>query len=413
MFGLMALANVLMIGLYLFSDLGLRQSIVQSQRGHDPIFLNTVWTVQIIRGGVIWLLALGLSLALYLMNLMHWMHQGSVYAEPVLPYIVAVLSFNFFIGGFESTKLATASRNMALKRYTLIEIASQIAGIVFMLVWAWIDRSIWALALGSLVSGVLKVTLSHTAMPGGNNRLHWDPEAFHEIFHFGKWIFLTSILGFLAMNGDRLMLGDLVDAKTLGMYAIAFFMFGAIQDVISKVMSNVAFPALSEVVRDRPAALKQTYYKFRIPADVVSLLAVGFFFAAGDLIIKMLYDNRYLPASHMLQILSVGLFMVRYGLVGQCFMAMGKPKFMVPIITINMVVLYVLMPIAFAWYGLNGALWVIGAGGIVALPLIFYFKIKYNFFDLARELVFLPLLPLGYALGWLLQRLVRVVGWAI
>jgi hypothetical protein len=34
----------------MFSDFGLNASIIRSSRGDDPVFLQTAWTVQILRG---------------------------------------------------------------------------------------------------------------------------------------------------------------------------------------------------------------------------------------------------------------------------------------------------------------------------------------------------------------------------
>ena len=66
-FGLMAVVVVLMVALALFSDLGINRSVIQSPRGHEPAFLDTAWSVQVLRGaamaGVSLLLALGLALA--------------------------------------------------------------------------------------------------------------------------------------------------------------------------------------------------------------------------------------------------------------------------------------------------------------------------------------------------------------
>src|SRR5436189_4716665 len=55
--GIMALLNVVMQGLQMLSDTGIGVCIVQSMRGDDPIFLRTAWTIQIIRGVGLWLLA--------------------------------------------------------------------------------------------------------------------------------------------------------------------------------------------------------------------------------------------------------------------------------------------------------------------------------------------------------------------
>ena len=51
--GIMAAATTVSMVLHMLSDLGLRQNIIQSPNGDDPVFLNTVWTVQIVRGVIL------------------------------------------------------------------------------------------------------------------------------------------------------------------------------------------------------------------------------------------------------------------------------------------------------------------------------------------------------------------------
>jgi O-antigen/teichoic acid export membrane protein len=406
MFGIMALANVIMFGLQMISDLGLRQNIVQSQRGNDAVFLNTVWTVQIVRGALLWITTLCLALAIFVLAQWQWWPAGSVYAEPVLPWVIACLAFSALLSGFESTKLATANRNLALGRVTLIELVCQAAALASMLVWASVDRSIWALVIGAMVFGVLKVLLSHVSLPGEGNKLHWNQDAFKEIFGFGKWVFLSSTLSFLAASGDRFLLGGLTDSATLGLYSIALFMVSAFRDVFIKLIGNVALPALGEIVRERPMELKQMYYRLRAPLDAVTLLATGCLFAAGHLLIVVLYDERYLAAGHMLEVLAIGLFEVRYSLVVQCLLAIGKPRYLVPITAIRLIALYVLLPVAFARFGMEGALWVISLSYLLTLPYIAAIKLRYGLLDLGKELRVLPLLMIGYAIGWLLDRVI-------
>ena len=68
MFGVMVIATTVSVLLHLLSDVGLRQNIIQSRRGDDPLFLNTAWTVQIIRGFVLFSLTLLLAVASWLGN---------------------------------------------------------------------------------------------------------------------------------------------------------------------------------------------------------------------------------------------------------------------------------------------------------------------------------------------------------
>src|SRR4030081_2887241 len=64
MFGVMAIASTVMVGLAMFSDLGLKENIVQSTRGNEPTYLNTAWVIQILRGVLIWGVALSLCLVI-------------------------------------------------------------------------------------------------------------------------------------------------------------------------------------------------------------------------------------------------------------------------------------------------------------------------------------------------------------
>jgi len=409
-FGIMALAQVLLFGLQLLSDLGLRQNIVQSRRGNDPIYLNTVWTVQIARGALIWIAGFSLALILNAASSAQMLPPASVYSEPVLPALIAVLSVNALINGFESTKLATASRALRLGILMKIEISSQAMGLLLMVAWVLVDQTIWALAAGSLLTAFLRVLLGNLLLPGDRNKLQLDRAALYEILGFGKWIFATSILGFLASSGDRLILGWLTNAEVLGFYAIAFFLVGGVREIFVKLIGNVAYPALSEIARERPQFLKQAYYRFRRPLDLVSLISTGLLFSAGHLIVEILYDDRYASTGRMLEILCIGLFEVRFSLAGQCFVALGKPKLLVPIIGLQVSALYILMPLAFAWRGLDGALWIAGGSVLFTLPLTIYFKIKYDLFDLARELKALPWLACGLALGWIVNRTVAATG---
>lgn len=412
MFGLMAVVNMLIFGLHLISDVGLRQNLIQSKRGNDQAFVDTVWSMQILRGTLMSLMALCLAVVVYLLSQANYWPAHVVYANAQLPYLIAVCALVAVIEGFMSTNVAMANRNLNLGRVSALEFSGQIVSILAMVGFALVYKSVWALVAGNFFGSAVRVILSHTIFPGPKSRFRLERAAVREIFNFGQWIFLSSILGFLAAGGDRLILGGLVSAQVLGLYSIAFFMVGAIQEVFSKIMSSVAFPVLSEVVRSRPHDLSQTYYKFRLYFDIPILFATGLLFTSGHWLIDFFYDARYREAGHMLTILSVGLFEIRYGLAGQCYMAMGKPKLLVLIVVCRVVALFGLMPLAFASYGLDGALWVAGTSVLFTLPITFFYKVQYQLFDWRRELMVLPMLAVGYGVGLAVNWSVYALGFA-
>ncbi len=406
MFGVMAIAQMVMYGLALFSDVGLRQNIVQSKRGNEAAFLNTAWVIQILRGVLIWLFALGVSLLIFLANRIGLAPPNSVYTNPSLPYVIAIISVSAVISGFDSSKLFEASRNLLLDRITKIEIVSQATGLLCMLGWVAVDRSIWALVAGSLFSLLTRSFLSHIWLPGVSNCWHWDDTAFREIIYFGKWIFLSSILGFLVNSGDRLLLGGLISASTLGVYVIAFLIISSVENVVTKVISDVSFPALSEVVRERPGDLKASYYRFHIIIASFTYFGAGILIMSGKALIGLLYDQRYSDAGWMMQILAVALLTIPFRVAPQCFQALGMPRLLSNIIAIRLITLFIVTPIGFHFFGLPGALWGIVISNFSGLPPTIFYNVKYGLFDLRKELLLLTATLVGLVVGAALNLMV-------
>lgn len=409
MFGIMAIANVIMMGLSMMSDVGIRQHIIQSLRSDSAKFLNTAWTVQIIRGCLLWSFALLISWGFFALADYNLWVPESAYANPMLPYIITTLSFTAVINGLESTNLAIANRNLVMNIVVKIELISQLIGVLCMIGWAYFDQTIWALVVGSIISSIVKAVSSHVFLPGNKNSLCLERESLYELLHFGKWIFLTSILGFLVVNGDRLILGGLIDAKLLGVYIIALFIVNAIHQILGSLIGSTVLPALSEVVRNRPNDLKETYYKFRLPVDIVTFLLAGILFMTGDMIIDALYDDRYSAAGHMLEILSFTLIMERYSLTNQCYMAMGKPRLLIPVISLRMVFLYLALPISFFFNGIDAAVWAIAGASYAALPVIIYYKLKNNLLDFYKEIMSAPFFLIGMLIGFGLETVYKTI----
>jgi O-antigen/teichoic acid export membrane protein len=407
MFGVMAIGMIVITGLAMFSDIGLTQSIVRSQRGDDPAFLNTAWSVQILRGLLLWLVALVISMLVLFVGRLGFLNSDSVYGNPSLPYVIAVLSFNALIGGLTSTKIALAGRSLAIGRLTQIEIASQIAGLLSMLVWIAFDRSIWALVAGSIVAAFARMFLSHVWLPGSRNRWQWDSAAVVEIFGFGKWVFLSSILGFLLINGDRLLLGGMIDATALGIYTIAVTIFSLLEQVMTRVIGTAAFPALSEIARERRHDLKAGYYKFHRVIAAAAYTSSGILIASGQSLINVLYDRRYADAGWMLEILAVGLLATPLQISIQCFMALGMPHIHSRILAVRLIGLVVALPLGFYFFGLAGAVWGIVLSQFLGLPTIVTYSVKHGIADVKQELLLLPMLAVGLVGGTLLASMLK------
>jgi O-antigen/teichoic acid export membrane protein len=407
MFGVMAIATIVTVIIWMLSDVGLNQNIVQSKRGDDPLFLDTLWVVQIIRGGIMYLAVLALCFGLYVANAHGLIPENSVYAMPILPAVVAVNSFALIIYSFQSTKIGTAFRKFDQKRLMQINLAGQISGLAVMIVIGLATRSIWALVAGGLVTGVVGTVLSHTWLQGHSNRLRWDKAAFRELIGFGKWILVSSMVYVLAVNGDRILLGAFVNAHELGLYAIAALMIAAIEGALSRLFTTVSMPALSEIVRTDPSRLRSVYYRLRVPCDVLLLFVTGLLFAAGQLVIDLLYDHRYASAGPIMQVLALSLFTVRYGVALEVYVAMGIPRYQAIINMVRCLSLYALVPFLSYSFGMQAAIWGIALHALATVPLIYAFNARLKINDFRRELQVLIALPAGYLFGVAINLLVK------
>src|SRR5580698_5821682 len=126
LFGIMALVTTVMVGLYLFSHIGLQDSIIQHPRGDEPRFLNTAWTIQVLRG-----------LGLFVITLPLAWPVAHFYHEPRMLYILPALGFGCAIAGLSSPSLLTLARHLGAGKLSMLELLQQLIQFVVTLVWAY------------------------------------------------------------------------------------------------------------------------------------------------------------------------------------------------------------------------------------------------------------------------------------
>ncbi|MNH99447.1 colanic acid exporter [compost metagenome] len=412
MFGIMVIATTVSVVLHLLSDVGFRQNIIQSPRGNDPAFLNTVWTAQIIRGFILFAFTLLIAGFAWFAQYIHMWSEHSTYAAPELPLVLALTGFSAIIYGFQSTKVDVAVRDFQQKKVVLAEFASQIAGLLTMLVIGYFTRSIWSLVGAGLVSALVMTLLGHVWFSGPPNRLHWERRALEEVVGFGRWMLLSSAVGVLAMNGDRIWFGGSMSAAELGVYSIAVLFLGALQMGMQRLLGAVALPAFSEAARvNDTARLHLLYDRFKLMFDLISLFLCGVAWVLSPLLIHFLYDERYAGAGHMLAILSLSFFTWRFAVAHQLWLALGLTKYQAMDNIIRAVSLWVLLPLLLAVGGVEYAIWGVALHALPTLFLVAYVNRKVGLFDIRRELIVLPMVLVGWACGQLLLGLFHWFDW--
>ncbi len=320
-FGLMALVNVFMQGLEMLSDIGIGPSIIQNKRSHERAFLNTAWTIQILRGAMLW----GISLILAKPAAHFFGAQDPKALE--LSIILPISGITALIAGFNSTSVFTLNKKMEMRRVTMLQLVPQVVSLFVSIGWALtVSRSVWAIVAGGLAASLGKCAMSHAMNTGERDRFGWDRSAARELENFGRWVFVSTIVSFLSQNLDRVVLGRLLSLDELGLYAIGMVFARVATNISTRLTNTVVFPILAKY-QDKPERLMT----FALRARTAVLWAGGAvcsgFAIFAPAFFGLLYDKRYAGAGHISQWLALYIWTwILTATIDRIPLALGKPR---------------------------------------------------------------------------------------
>ncbi len=104
-FGLVSASSSIIVGVALFSDLGIRAVIIRSPRGDTQEFLRSAWLFQALRGMSLWLVVVLICTVIALPVVKSILPPGSAFANDLFPILTVALGFTLVIGGLESTSI--------------------------------------------------------------------------------------------------------------------------------------------------------------------------------------------------------------------------------------------------------------------------------------------------------------------
>lgn len=389
-FGLMALVNVFLVGLQLFSDIGIGPALIQNKR-EDASFVNTVWTMQVIRGFVLATIAV-LAATPY----------AQFYEQPILTPLIQVTALTALIRGFVSPSIFTQRRHLNLKRPVILRLGAQLAGAVVMVIWAWVTRSIWSLVMGGIVTSLVTMLLSHLWLPGVPSRFRFERRAARSLLFFGSWILFSTVATFAANHLDRIIFGKLTTMTTLGVYSIAAMLAIAPTHALSALTRGVLFPLYSRI-RYSSTELSEVFHTARWPLLVLGGWVTAGFVAGGPTIVRLLYDPRYWEAGWMLQILSSGLWfgVVLGSTAGTVVLAEGRSNWIAAMAVAKVVGMLVFIPIGYHIGGFPGAIVGLSISELVRYVASEFGAIRAGYDGRRQDLIFTVRVGVSALGGWL------------
>ena len=341
-FGLMGVITIVLVAMQMFSDIGIGPAIIQNKR-QDATFLNTAWTMQIGRGLVLFLVGCAIA-----WPLAQWWDER-------LLWLLPVASVSAVFQGFQSTRWFAVNRSMAIGKMAAIELTSAAVTTAAMVAMVYtVLPNAWALVFGYLIGNLVKTLLSFL-LPGNRDRLCVDRQAATELFHFGKWLFLSTVITWLAFYIQDLMVQSLFGVAVLGLFWIGKQLADLPKELFVRLGQGLGFPALSEVWRERPDDFGPLLLKMRVFLVVpINVLLLGLVLL-GPSVFHVLYEPRFWYAGWVVQALAVnslaGMLNTSYG---HAYMSTGRTKFNMATVSGQFITTFVPGLIGYAMGGQTG-----------------------------------------------------------
>jgi O-antigen/teichoic acid export membrane protein len=185
----------------------------------------------------------------------------------------------------------------------------------------------------------------------------------------------------------------------LGMIALAGTISWALGDLISRVLGNVAFPALSEIIRDRPHDASRALRSIQlvvIGGGIPFFLLLSFF--ARDLI-GIMYDDRYAIAGIFLMIMAIDAAAGTLSMPYQnAMLAMGDSKTHAVVMGGTTILKITGVLIGFHFGGIIWMITSVGLANLAVLTISAWFAHRRKIANLPLDVVAISVLIAAYLL---------------
>lgn len=383
-FGVMGIALLTVNAVTRFSRLGFDEALIQNEADDVDEYLDTQWTLQLLRGV---LLALVVLLAAPLV--------AGVFDEPQAVDVLRFVALSPLLVGLRNPGIIYFRKNLEFHWQFVYRLSGSLLNFVVALGIAFlVVESVWALVVGYVVADLTRTLVSYTV----HEYRPWpalDFDVVRELFDYGKWITGSGIVLFLVNEGDDALVGVLLSSTALGLYQVGYRVAKTPSRHITRVVSEVTFPAYSKL-QDDTARLRRVFFQtIRLTTLFSFPVGVGIVVVAPTFVRAFLGPD-WLPAIPTLQLIAVyGLCISFTATFGSVWKAVGRPDYVTKLSFVRLVLMAAIAIPAVQRFGITGmAAVVTGIYLFVMLPIDVYLvarSIEGAVLDVLRQVAY----PLG------------------
>jgi lipopolysaccharide exporter len=285
-FGLMALANLVVLFAQLFARMGLASALVQKpELSKDDIRAASAAGVAL--GAVcfiaIWVLSPAIS---------------DLFRQPTLSPVLRTLGVSFIFQGWATTAMGLLRRQLRFRELSLINVGTYVLGyLVVGIGSALLGAGVWSLVAAALVNqGSLAVwqyaLVPHPVRPV----LRWKP--YRAVCGYAMRLSGAHVMDYVGSNLDTFTVGRVASAAVVGQYSRAYYLvFQPFRNYVTQALTTVLFSHLSRI-QDDLARLRRAYLSVLSLGGILLFPAcAGIAVAAPELVLVLLGPQWDLAAS--------------------------------------------------------------------------------------------------------------------
>lgn len=313
-FGLMAMVMIIIGFGQAYADMGISNAIIHRQDTTSD-HLSSLYWVNIGAGFIVFILCLVVTPVIV-----------QLFKEPRLSSLIPWASLVFLVIPLGQQFQILAQKELRFRRLAIIEISSQLLGVIIAILSAINGHGVYALIWGQLTNSLTKsLMLAITGWKKDAPRIHFKRKDLKGYLRFGIFQMGERSINYFNSYLDQLVLGILIGATGLGYYSFAHNLVIKPIRKINPVLTRVAFPVFAKIQNDNER-LKRGYMTLRRLLSSVNFPILFGLSATAPVFIPVIFGEQWLPSIPILQILAfVAMFRSAGNPVGSLMLAKGRP----------------------------------------------------------------------------------------
>lgn len=357
-FGLYSLAMIALGITEAFTQTGVNIMLIQSKKAID-YYLDTAWVIAIIRGTVIGLVMVVLALVM-----------SNFYHEPNLLPLITLAAFVPFVKGFINPYIVNMQKELSFFWDTVYRLSLSLVDALSAIGLCLVFHSVFMLIFAMLISALAEVTISFIFFEV-RPKLNFSSSRAKDIFAQMKGLNLSSILSYLQMNLDNMLIGKLAGTTNLGFYYNGFQLSHTPNYELSKAVLHSSFPVFTKIGDDL-SRLKKAFFKTALTAMTVFLFASLPLLVFPQIMIFLL-GSKWLPAMATLRpLIWAGLINSLAIICYTLWYARQKYQLLNLHLGLNILLMAIFISILTPRFGLIGASWGVLLSRLILVPFLLW-----------------------------------------